>query len=293
MDPHGTTDVHDHDRGLGYDLPRLLGRRRALALIGAGVAGVAAGGVLAACGSDEDPSGETAPTTGDDAAGAPASGSSHTDSSDGGSTAGEIPEETAGPFPGDGSNGPDVLAQSGVVREDITASFGSSSTVAEGVPLTLEMTVLDAATGQARPGSAVYVWHCDREGRYSMYSEGVEGENYLRGVQAAGDDGRVRFTSVFPGAYPGRWPHVHFEVYPDVDAATAASDRLATSQLAFPEDACADAYTAEGYEQSVSTMAGLSLADDGVFGDDSAARQLAAMSGSASAGFTARLDVPV
>ena len=49
----------------------------------------------------------------------------------------KIPEETAGPFPGDGSNGPNVLNQTGVVRSDIRSSFGSSSTVAEGVPLTL------------------------------------------------------------------------------------------------------------------------------------------------------------
>ena len=50
-----------------------------------------------------------------------------------------IPEETAGPFPGDGSNGPDVLSQSGVVRKDIRSSFGSSTTVAEGVPLTIQL----------------------------------------------------------------------------------------------------------------------------------------------------------
>ena len=56
-----------------------------------------------------------------------------------------IPEETAGPFPGDGSNGPNVLAQSGVVRSDIRSSFGSSTTVAEGVPLTIELTIQDAA----------------------------------------------------------------------------------------------------------------------------------------------------
>ena len=34
-----------------------------------------------------------------------------------------IPEETAGPFPGDGTNGPDVLTESGVVRSDITTSL--------------------------------------------------------------------------------------------------------------------------------------------------------------------------
>ncbi|MFF0904985.1 hypothetical protein ACFYE6_15085 [Kocuria sp. CPCC 205316] len=64
-------------------------------------------------------------------------------------------------------------------------------------------------------GVAVYVRHCDREGRYSMYSEGVTAQNYLRGVQIADDDGRVRFTSIFPACCTGRWPHIHFEVYPD------------------------------------------------------------------------------
>lgn len=42
----------------------------------------------------------------------------------------EIPDETAGPYPGDGSNGPNVLAESGIVRSDITSSFGSSTTKA-------------------------------------------------------------------------------------------------------------------------------------------------------------------
>ena len=40
---------------------------------------------------------------------------------------GEIPEETSGPYPGDGSNGANVLTQSGIVRSDITSSFGSST----------------------------------------------------------------------------------------------------------------------------------------------------------------------
>ena len=60
-----------------------------------------------------------------------------------------IPEETAGPFPGDGSNGVNVLTESGVVRSDIRSSFGSSTTVAEGVPLTIELTVADTAAGCA------------------------------------------------------------------------------------------------------------------------------------------------
>src|SRR4029453_4456490 len=57
--------------------------------------------------------------------------------------------------------------------------------------------------GKPFAGTAVYVWHCDREGRYSLYSEGVTGENYLRGVQVADASGKVRFTSVFPACYDG------------------------------------------------------------------------------------------
>jgi hypothetical protein len=52
---------------------------------------------------------------------------------------GRNPDETAGPYPGDGSNGPDVLEQSGIVRRDIRSSFEEYSGTAEGVPMTLEL----------------------------------------------------------------------------------------------------------------------------------------------------------
>jgi protocatechuate 3,4-dioxygenase beta subunit len=161
------------------------------------------------------------------------------------------------------------------------------------VPLDIDLTVLDATSGEPLPGAAVYVWHCDREGRYSMYSSGVEDENYLRGVQEADVDGRLSFTSIFPGAYAGRWPHVHFEVYADLAAATSSGTPVATSQIALPEDTCDAVYGTDGYEQSVTNLAGTSLETDNVFSDDGAADQLATMSGSASNGLTAALDVPV
>ena len=139
----------------------------------------------------------------------------------------------------DGSNGVNVLTESGIVRSDITRSFGSASGVATGVPLTIRLKVLDTSNGSgALPGAAVYLWHCDRDGRYSLYSEGVTQENYLRGVQETGGDGTVTFTSIFPAAYSGRWPHLHFEIYPSLGAATTASGKLRTSQMALPEAAC-------------------------------------------------------
>lgn len=155
-----------------------------------------------------------------------------------GTSAGEIPDETAGPYPGDGSNGPDALEQSGIVRSDLTSSFGESSGTGEEVPMTLELTVADLAGGQPFAGAAVYLWHCTREGGYSMYSEGIEDENYLRGVQVADADGLVRFTSVVPGCYDGRWPHLHFEVYPDEASISDAANTVATSQLAVPQAVC-------------------------------------------------------
>ncbi len=264
--------------------PPPLPRRRALQMFaGLGLA-------LVGCGSSGDSgAGSSSSTTASTAAGGSTGGA-------GSATAAAcdtIPEETAGPFPGDGSNGPDALGADGVVRGDITTSVGGGAT-AEGVPLTVQLSLVDAASGCApMPGAAVYVWHCDREGRYSMYSQGVEDVTYLRGVQAAGDDGTVEFTTVFPGAYPGRWPHIHFEVYESVDAATGGGSPIATSQLALPEDACQQVYDTDGYEDSVGNLAQLSLADDSVFGDDDGVHQLATMSGTTAGGLTAALQVPV
>ncbi|HEY3139565.1 MAG TPA: intradiol ring-cleavage dioxygenase [Acidimicrobiales bacterium] len=274
----------DHDGGLRLDLPRFIGRRRALQFLG--VSGVA---VLVGCGSNGD--GGTASATTSSSTTSTTNGSTTTAAA---AACSEIPEETAGPYPGDGSNGPNVLTESGVVRSDITSSFGSSTTVAEGVPLTIVLDLVDTANGcQPLAGGAVYVWHCDREGRYSMYGQGVEGENYLRGVQESDGDGVVTFTSIFPAAYSGRWPHIHFEVHPSLAAATSAGDPVATSQLALPEDICNEVYATSGYEQSVRNLAQTSLTRDMVFGDDGAAHQLATIEGTAATAVAARLTVPV
>jgi protocatechuate 3,4-dioxygenase beta subunit len=165
--------------------------------------------------------------------------------------------------------------------------------VAEGVPLTIDLTVLDSGNGcAALAGGAVYLWHCDREGNYSMYSRGVTEENYLRGLQEVDGDGKVTFTSIYPGAYPGRWPHIHFEVYAGLDDATGGGDPIAVSQLAFPEAACAEAYAAEGYEDSAGTMTSTSLQDDNVFSDGTG-QQMAVVEGSVEDGYTASLSFTV
>ena len=254
------------DQGLRFDLDTLLSRRRVLGFLGIGAATVG----LAACGA----------------------GTSTTASAAASTSAGEIPEETAGPYPGDGSNGPDVLEQSGVVRSDITTSFGDLTGTAEGVPMTLTLTLEDLAAGGAFEGAAVYVWHCTREGGYSLYSDGVTDQNYLRGVQVADADGVVTFTSIWPACYDGRWPHVHFEVYPDVDSITDSANVIATSQIALPQDVCETVYAEEGYDASVANLAAVSLDTDGVF-SDGADLQTPTVTGSVAAGYAVSLSVAV
>jgi protocatechuate 3,4-dioxygenase beta subunit len=210
----------------------------------------------------------------------------------GGSCSARIPEETQGPYPADGSNGPNVLAQGGVVRGDIRSSFAGLTGTAEGVPLTITLTIVSVSTCAPLAGRAVYLWHCDRAGAYSLYSQGATNQNYLRGVQEADSSGRVSFTSIFPGCYAGRWPHIHFEVYPSLAAASNVANRTATSQIALPKDACDAAYATAGYQSSIVNLSRVSLATDNVFSDGSAL-ELATVTGSAAEGFTSSLTVAI
>jgi protocatechuate 3,4-dioxygenase beta subunit len=269
-------------------------RRRALQLLGG--AGLV---VLAACSSTKDATSSSATS----AAGSdPATATTATDGTAGttattaGATAsdvGQIPEETAGPYPGDGSNGLNVLTEDGVVRTDIRSSFGSAGTnTAEGVPATIEFTIVDSSTGSPLTDAAVYVWHCDREGRYSGYSQGAESENYLRGVQPTNSSGVASFSSIYPACYSGRWPHMHFEIYKSIDDATSGGTKLATSQIALTEDVSDTVYAEAGYEQSVQNMSRVSLSSDMVF-SDGVELETPTVSGSVADGYTIALTVGV
>jgi protocatechuate 3,4-dioxygenase beta subunit len=272
--------AEEHDLGLAHDLPVLLSRRRALLALSGGI-----GAVLVGCGSDgaSTTTAAQAPTT------TPATGTTAASPS----TTAAVPEETAGPFPGDGSNGPNVLAESGVVRRDITRSFGDASGVAEGVPTTIELRLIDVAGGGGPlKGAAVYLWHCDAAGRYSLYDGEIASENYLRGVQVSDADGNLAFDTVFPAAYPGRWPHAHFEVYESAAAAAKGDQKLRTSQLAIPQATCEQVYATSGYDGSAEQLARTPLDADMVFSDGYAS-QLAKASGSVKSGITLRMNVGV
>ena len=112
-------------------------------------------------------------------------------------------------------------------------------------------------------------------------------------MQAADSNGVVTFTSIFPACYSGRWPHIHFEVYPSLAKATDPANKIATSQIALPKDICDIVYATDGYSQSVTNLARVSLASDNVFGDDGGVHELGTVSGNVAAGLTVALAVPV
>ena len=269
----------DHDLGLQHDLNMMLSRRRALGL----TAAAGASAVLFGCGDGPSMSQAQAEqfAVGSDGAECVA----HT-------------EETAGPFPADGSNRAhgelaNVLTESGVVREDIRKSVGGFDGEAQGAPLTLTMSLQNVETSCAPlAGYAVYLWHCDALGRYSIYE--VADQNYLRGVGVSNAAGEVRFSTIFPGCYRGRYPHIHFEVYPSLEKATDYRNRILTSQLAMPSQTCQRVYAeVAGYADSVSSFANVSLENDGIFRDNTA-KQLTAQTPSVTqtdGGMTARVTV--
>ena len=140
--------------------------------------------------------------------------------------------------------------------------------------------------------AAVYIWHCTATGLYSMYSSGITGENYLRGVQITNSSGQVTFTTIFPGCYAGRMPHMHFEVYPSLASATGAANKVKTSQIAFPTATCNEVYATSGYGNSAANLSAISFASDNVFSDGTEL-QMASISGTTSNGYSASLVVGI
>lgn len=114
-----------------------------------------------------------------------------------------------------------------LVRTDITEGK-------PGAPLALMLQVVEAENCASLKAARVDIWHSDGLGVYSGYARqatgSTESETFLRGTQFTDTDGAVRFTTIYPGWYPGRTPHIHFKVILD-------EKDLVTGQLYFPDTA--------------------------------------------------------
>jgi protocatechuate 3,4-dioxygenase beta subunit len=284
-------DHHSHDHGLLHDLTQL-GRMgdRSLALSWLGLLGDAGLVPAVALAQPMPPRGPGRPGT---------PGGTPPGSGSGSSSCTLIPEETAGPYPGDGSNTANgqiatALMLSGIVRSDIRSSIAGATGTAAGVPLKVVIKLVNAnAQCAALSGYAIYLWHCDAQGRYSMYSSGITDQNYLRGVQVSDSGGSVTFQTIFPGCYSGRMPHMHFEVYRDANTATSFSNKLRTSQLAFPVATCQEVYNGSSlYSASITNLARISFATDMVF-SDGVTQEMTTLTGNASTGYVATITVAI
>ena len=156
-------------------------------------------------------------------------GTDSTSTSTSGGSCTVTPTETAGPFP---THTPSSLLASNIVSDRT------------GVPLTINITVNNSLNScAALSGAIVDIWHCDAAGNYSEYGGGgMQSANYtsvhfLRGRQTTNTSGLVSFTSIFPGWYSGRAPHIHVHVY------SADGTSLMITQIAFPTDICNTVYT--------------------------------------------------
>jgi protocatechuate 3,4-dioxygenase beta subunit len=298
-DEHQTKETpmdHQHTT-LADDLERMLAtqsdRRQSLRWLLASAATLP----LIGCGGGSSGAGTTAVST---TVGTGSTGGTGTGTGTGtNGTCTVIPEETGGPYPGDGTNSngsgiANALTLSGIVRSDIRTSVapGGSATAA-GIPTVLKLQIVNVGNSCAdAAGAAVYLWHCDRDGNYSMYASSLTNENYLRGVQEADSSGTVTFTTIFPGCYAGRMPHIHFEVYPSLAKATSAANRVKTSQFTFPLATLNAIYATTGYSASARNLSSISYATDNVFSDGTGL-QMASVSGDPINGYVVTLTIGV
>lgn len=97
---------------------------------------------------------------------------------------------------------------------DLTRIRGKDG-VASGALLDLTGRLVDS-TGKILPAATVEIWQCNSHGKYH---DGRDDSTAPRdpffqgfGKTVTDDEGRFRFRTIRPVAYPGRVPHIHFKV---------------------------------------------------------------------------------
>lgn len=123
------------------------------------------------------------------------------------------------------------------------------------MPLRLAIRVRGAGSCEPVRNAVVDIWHCDAEGAYSGFD--VPDERFLRGTQVTDADGIVEFTTIYPGWYPGRTPHIHAKVH--LDRSTVLTTQLYFDEAVSEAVFSGDAYARGGDEQDVGNAA------DGIF----------------------------
>ncbi|KAM7183873.1 intradiol ring-cleavage dioxygenase-like protein [Rhypophila sp. PSN 637] len=129
------------------------------------------------------------------------------------------------------SEGP-LYVQGEQIRRNITHNE-------TGVPMALEIQVVDAKTCAPIPYAAVDIWGCNTTGVYSGvwsfyrqgndvgYDRSVINSTALRGIQLTDQDGAAVFDTFFPGHYEGRATHIHVMIH--LNTTRQANNTIGTS----------------------------------------------------------------
>lgn len=134
------------------------------------------------------------------------------------------PQLTEGPF----------FVDERLNRSNLLAGTTRPSVI-NGLPLLLSFTIyrLGAAGYAPLKNVQLDVWNADASGAYSdesnpMNGQDTAGQRWLRGYQLTDAAGNATFSTIFPGWYNGRAPHIHFKVRQFTGQSTT---RELTSQL--------------------------------------------------------------
>ena len=175
-------------------------------------------------------------------------------------------------------------------RSDIR-SDPTDGTVKTGALLTLTLNVYGLSKTSCDPlkDAIVDLWHCDAEGVYSDAVDpkyfNTKGKKFLRGFQKTDGNGGVRFTTIYPGWYPQRTPHIHYKIR---SPASPGRAREFTSQLYFDEGLSDRVYAQAPYSgRGKRTVSNLS---DRIY-NESGGRQSMLSVVPAKEGYTASFDV--
>jgi len=190
------------------------------------------------------------------------------------------PEQSLGPYHLDGA----------LIRREIREGK-------PGIGLALHLKVLDARSCEPLANAAVDVWHCDAFGAYSGFAAGGDSHSFLRGIQLTDINGVALFHTIFPGCYPGRTNHIHFQVRTagTVAGETYRGSHVAhTGQVFFPEEITLQLMKTRFY--AARPVSRTSQAEDGIFqhqGGRASTAELLPLISESWAAFVAKLVVAV
>ncbi len=234
--------------------------------------------------------------------GAAGSSSSSTSSSSSSSSCVASTNVTRGPYFVDNQSDSNIttddvdtsIPERSDIRPDTKGSTGTQS----GLPLTLNITVGSYSSGTCTPiaNAQVHIWHCNAQGVYSDVQASTNdndadltGENFLRGYQYTDANGKVSFTTIYPGWYSGRAVHIHVKVRVFDSSGNVTTE--ATTQLFFDDSISTAVYAANSDYSRSGTRDTMDSADS-IYAAESPAL-LVSLTGSDTTSYTGTVSIGV